>query len=366
MPEEKANFCKLRKMKLDSQAKQKEKARLSEKMIKNIEKLISKNKKSVSLSTPTEVVSSSDSDLIISNKINIPKHRMRLLWIDWSNPDRKGAGFKFLLDESETKNDWATFQISHFSAAEPSTIYTNLPIKKPKDINDVEDLGYYPSYENLSPEQRWIYLNWLQDISTSIPIGYVFIYYYGLERHLVFGHYEKALEEIIQLNKYHPSILKYSYNAILYTCLLKNDYIKLKRVLETIIEKPIDNIRLLLQFKYGHNLNINEIFEVIAQLKDINKSYLKSYPELYLNELQNILMDSFGNDEISLNNILNINELTLVTKLIYSNYSFPSEVRSLKVPDIFCTSKFINKMKSIHSKVHNSVKEKMKLLRKKS
>lgn len=47
---------------------------------------------------------------------------------------------------------------------EPSMIVLSLPISSSK-INSNESIGYYPSYKNLTPEQRFCYLNWLEDIS---------------------------------------------------------------------------------------------------------------------------------------------------------------------------------------------------------
>jgi uncharacterized tellurite resistance protein B-like protein len=48
----------------------------------------------------------------------------------------------------------------------------------------IEDLPYWPNYRGCSPKQRRVYLDWL--ISgrrrDGISIGYVFIYFYGLER----------------------------------------------------------------------------------------------------------------------------------------------------------------------------------------
>lgn len=58
---------------------------------------------------------------------------------------------------------------------DPSTIFRKLPITKPAMPDTVEALGYYPSYAALRPEQRWVYLNWLQDVTAEVDIGYVFI-----------------------------------------------------------------------------------------------------------------------------------------------------------------------------------------------
>lgn len=47
--------------------------------------------------------------------------------------------------------------------------------------------GYYPAYRNINPDDRRAYLNWLASDRSdpSAGIGFVFIYFYGLERRLV-------------------------------------------------------------------------------------------------------------------------------------------------------------------------------------
>src|SRR6056297_1143355 len=99
--------------------------------------------------------------------------------------------------------------------AEPSLIWTKLPIRA---NNGLEKRPiYYPSYFKLSPECRYQYLNWLQDITKETNLSYVFLYYYGLERHLLVGSYDSAVDEIIRLVKYHDkgSLKSYASNALL-------------------------------------------------------------------------------------------------------------------------------------------------------
>jgi len=80
-----------------------------------------------------------------------------------------------------------------------------LPIKEPTRPDSVEPLGYYPSYAALRPEQRWVYLNWLRNVTEEVNIGYVFIYYYGLERQLLTGKFDRAFDEILKLREYHQN-----------------------------------------------------------------------------------------------------------------------------------------------------------------
>ena len=50
-----------------------------------------------------------------------------------------------------------------------------------------ESLSYWPSYQTLTPQARAAYLKWLESgrDDKEVPIGYVFLYYYGLERRIL-------------------------------------------------------------------------------------------------------------------------------------------------------------------------------------
>ena len=50
-----------------------------------------------------------------------------------------------------------------------------------------ESLGYWPTFATLSPRCRGAYLDWLASdrSDASCPVGYVFIYFYGLERRVL-------------------------------------------------------------------------------------------------------------------------------------------------------------------------------------
>ena len=63
---------------------------------------------------------------------------------------------------------------------------TTLPIAKPQS-SFVESLPYWPTYFDCTPAQRYQYLRWLLKgrKDPSIELGYVFIFFYGLERHVV-------------------------------------------------------------------------------------------------------------------------------------------------------------------------------------
>jgi tellurite resistance protein len=60
-----------------------------------------------------------------------------------------------------------------------------------------EPLPYWPSYESATPDQRARYLDWLASGRTdaTVPIGYVFIHFYGLEQRALIDERDQAAIE---------------------------------------------------------------------------------------------------------------------------------------------------------------------------
>lgn len=70
---------------------------------------------------------------------------------------------------------------------EPSLIDGQLPVQT-AHVDLTEKLtGYWPSYSGISPAARRGYLQWLSEgrCAPSVDIGYVFIFFYGLERRVI-------------------------------------------------------------------------------------------------------------------------------------------------------------------------------------
>ncbi|MDO4794168.1 MAG: TerB N-terminal domain-containing protein, partial [Filifactor alocis] len=141
------------------------------------------------------------SDPITTNGNNIqlfhqtvPQEIFDLLWFS-------DGPFQNFYPTNYKKYDFEFFSANvRLAPDEPSAISIEIPLSK-EICND--KLDYFPSYKRLSPAQRYTYLNWLKDITQPIDIGYVFIFYYGLERHILFGQTDEAIKMIYQLKLHH-------------------------------------------------------------------------------------------------------------------------------------------------------------------
>lgn len=74
----------------------------------------------------------------------------------------------------------------HDPASDKSRIDPTLPLDSRGDRSG-DTLTYWQSYDRLDPRARWTYLDWLEGGRTNptIPIGYVFVFFYGLEQRLL-------------------------------------------------------------------------------------------------------------------------------------------------------------------------------------
>ncbi len=62
-----------------------------------------------------------------------------------------------------------------------------LPLPTSKKTDSITHLPYWPAYHNCTPEQRGAYLDWLHGgrLDPAVELGYVFIFFYGLERRIL-------------------------------------------------------------------------------------------------------------------------------------------------------------------------------------
>jgi hypothetical protein len=117
-------------------------------------------------------------------------------WSNWKTvfrprakavPEFYGPNTTLKFDRGEVRSP-LVYLVKGTLSDEPdaSLIETGLPVSD-KRTTQVDELPYWPSYRGASPQQRSIYIDWLlggrQDV--RVPIGYVFIYFYGLERRVI-------------------------------------------------------------------------------------------------------------------------------------------------------------------------------------
>lgn len=196
---------------------------------------------------------------------------------------------------------------SSFSAQEPSLMSTKLSIQDAVNPLNVERPPYYPSYAGLSVLQRGVYWKLLAEpYSGQFDIGYVFILYYGLERHLLEGYYEKAFHVILKLRDVYEnkSFQCYSACALVLTCLFRQRpdlatefYQSLDKDYELCFS---DNLYLLCKAGLDIPLTAKDLMRMAKTFEFCNQNYIRKYPVIFEKKLLEEMQSKYGTDELKI------------------------------------------------------------------
>ena len=194
--------------------------------------------------------------------------------------------------------------------SEPSTIYLDLPTKH---VDDYDDPPYFPNYLEFDENLRWHYLYSLQYLLEGTQdIGYVFLYYYGLERQLLEGDFESAYNMIMRLREAYSnnSFLMYSGRAIVLTCMKKQ---KMRHLERFITSKRVDHhlgidvdLYLLSKTISGMNFTASDIYEYRTSFGYTSKKYAIMYPKMFTEYLEVALTEIIQNTEFDTSELLDV------------------------------------------------------------
>jgi hypothetical protein len=255
---------------------------------------------------------------------------------------------------------------------EPSLIYTKKAIIQPQDGLNVPVPYYFPRYKDFSPEQRWMYLKFLANpYNANFDIGYVFVLYYGLERHLLQGDFDNAFKVIIKLRDVYTnkSFQKYSGNAIILSALLKNkgEYaIKFVKSLDTDYKFCFsDNLLLLCYYSFNIPLIPRELMRMTKTFEFTKTNYIKKSPAVFEQCLLDTIKEKMGSENIDIKKYITDSELD---NLSYEN--IPVYVNSsiigntIPVPMLTSNSRLRNEINILLESAHMATKAKLAEMRK--
>lgn len=255
---------------------------------------------------------------------------------------------------------------------EPSLIYATLPVVFPKDKTQIPRPPYFPCYRNLSPEQKGIYLELLQNpYNSEIDIGYVFILYYGLERQLLYGNTEKAIDVILKLRDVHKhkSFQNYSAKAIILFSLINGKDENIRKFMKS-LDKDFeylfsDNLYLLCSYTSDIPLNAKDIMRMAKSFEFTNNTYIKKYPEIFSKHLEDVLKEKVKTNTVDLKQYLNIKEIKkmpTIEDFLFINNSLANKL--IPLPDVCQSFKLKRDMNIFLEMAHDRVKEEVATLRK--
>ena len=220
-----------------------------------------------------------------------------LLWYgdgehkNWTNPDWPDEPLNLggntyelahtVYDLPEQKMIWEYYD----NTREPSAIYFSLPIRQ----EEAPPMPGYPRWYRLTPGQRWKYLQYLENPYQPVEIGYMFLLYYGLERHLYFGDYKSAVPIVFRLRGIanHPSLWFYSSNALLISAYRRNDVQTMQRVLNDFAKNKGDfNLCMFAHSVSGIPLRADEVVSYRRKFGFRNDKYMRTDPMRFIIELK--------------------------------------------------------------------------------
>lgn len=294
----------------------------------------------------------------------IPPEIINLLWFS----NGKYKNYTYTSKQPNTFFDLGngirvTVNFSVYLDREPSAISETLPIA-PANHESVEKMGYYPSYEKMNPQQRFTYLSWLRNIDDPIDIGYVFVFYYGLERYLFMQKSEQALDMIIRLRMHHKnkSFLGYSQGALLASIIRENRLDWLVKFSETMKGEEIEVTALYLYTKhvFSQPLFSFELVNLARKVDFTNTNYIKKERALFIDTLDKILVSKFKEPIYDIMQY-NLSDCPSCQEIMFANDSI--EPKLIEVPSLLKNLKFIGCVRNLLLETHDTVKEILRVQR---
>lgn len=235
----------------------------------------------------------------------IPKDVLELLWFKdgkFQNyyPNKYPTYSQYSVKKSLIKSN---YPIS--DKIEPSLISIRLPLGD--RISPYDEVSYFPqiAYSSLTPVQRSTYLEWLKDITRQFDIGYVFLFFYGLERFMYLtDKLEESLQMIMKLRKYHKNkyFLKSSGDSIIGALILRQKWDLLRKLLE-IEEFDLSAIHIAAMTMLEMSLNAKQLISIRKSIGFKNDLYIKRDYEYFLKLLKVNLLRKYGEEGFPLKHI---------------------------------------------------------------
>lgn len=292
----------------------------------------------------------------------IPPYRKELLYISHEDPRHRSHGFG--LQYTMRLTDKGP-KLERDIPDDPSTIYSMLAATAAS--SHIEPLGYYPSYSEMTDEQRGKYLGWLCDVTAPIDIGYVFVYYYGLERKLLGEKFEQAFDEVVLLRKHHDqgSFQSYSASALVHACLLNKHIDKLQRLYESGFDY-FGNSNLLLLHRTKLDLLPDMMVQLAKVMPGVNRKYLRLDSALYQEKIAEALIEQYGAPAYPISERVKLEEVEGIPYPVFANVSFPPEIRTPPLPNVMRYPLFQAEMNASFRSADKKVKDATKPPRKKA
>ncbi len=291
------------------------------------------------VSNDKSVVISKSNDGSITASLQIPEPTRSLLFITDEDTSKiqSTTGFSISIHVDVSTGEAKVTEDMKGFFAEPSLIWTKLPVKPNQGLET--QAMYWPSYSQLDPESRYQYLRWLQNIKQPTNLSYVFLYFYGLERHLLIGEYDKAVDEILRLLQAHTqkSFRSYATSSLISASLVRKRLDIIERA-PFLLEEEVDEA-LALRIIKGTSMSPDDMISIASRVGFTNRRYIKLQPELFKHHLQTII-NEFEADHGKIMTMFKLDDFKKEDANVFANMSIPVESRTAQVPIILDDKRF--------------------------
>ena len=172
---------------------------------------------------------------------------------------------------------------------------------KANNRENFDNIGYWPSYSDLNTGQRGMFLNWLAEgkSDSKIDIGYVFIYFYGLEYRVLKDKkdYEAIAKEIIRLREhyrtnnsfkgYSEGLLAYILSNLENKALAQELFLKVEPTLEKYSYLYRSGINL--KVRSTRQLSEKEVISSISNFENVPRSSIPNKVGSYFDQYFKII-----------------------------------------------------------------------------
>lgn len=321
-----------------------------------------KKKNDKNLSETKSKIKKTSENLLVNRSIH-PEIR-ELIWI---KNEKNNINETFIERSKSIESDRIIIQMNMLGLEEPSMIDLNLSVRESKFVNRP---SYYPAYSDLTPEQRNVYWNYLKNpFDSNFDIGYVFLFYYGLERYLFNGEIEKVVDVLLKLrNQFkNNSFQYYSGNAIVLSCLIDQRADILLKFLDSLDvdhkKKFAPEILLFAIHSFKFKFKVSDLIFFSKEFGFKKDNYIKTYPKIFAEKLKEIMVKKYEKDYIYLQDFVeNLNEVNHISIRPYANLSLID--KEISFPNFLSSENLLKEGYNLLYEAHEKVKQELAAMRK--
>ncbi|MCH4009769.1 TerB N-terminal domain-containing protein [Companilactobacillus sp.] len=214
------------------------------------------------------------------------------------------------------------------SISEPSEIMTRSQVYK----EDIDNVGNYPEFRNLTPGQKYRFLTWLEDIEQKEDIGFAYLLLYALERRICMGSMvEPAVNLICKLHQQieDEEFVRQSSDALVWAA-YKYKRVEFLNCLK-LDSMPDETQTLVKLYTHGH-LNGHDIMLISEKIGLDDQRYVTGKPRLFEKILNDKLAKKYEEGNFSIKHIDHAGKCNV--NVLLSNFSLPKDERKIKVPNL--------------------------------